>query len=684
MQYLENTTIICLTYDEFVPGIMPKGTYDSAKSRESIIVHGRGGNGNTALIEFETLPPKYKALVEDKFGNPYKYFVNQPLIQMVEEDMKARAYYAGYQLPDGRPLPYEYQNKCARQCDWLNMIGKVLADKKALKEQLKISIAEFWSAVIALHQNDTKYNPELPTSEKRLKERLKLYELQGYGGLIDVWRFNNSFARKVDKSIERLILSLYARHDKPYFTTVVREYQAFMNGEFELVDFITGEMFDPATYMVNGEPYMFKEDLVKYYIEKPLNRAAVDKLRMSALEWNTKHRPHHMRKAPTYALSKLTMDDISLPFKMPNNERPWSYQVFDVASQAVIGVSFGRDKSQDLILEAVRDMFRNVLKHSWISPLEIEVEQHLNAGLKGKKNEAGDFEAGLLTENTVFPFVRFCAARNPQEKRAEGFIELKKYGIQKKREGFHHRPHARKEANRANEDAKLRRYTYEQIINNELADIQTYNNELHPNQVDYPGLTRWQVLTQNINPNGVPVNLALMLPYVGYHTKTSISRQFVQVQYKKYALADLSVLERLTSEKVNAYYLTDDNGDVSYVHLYTESGDPICEAVPVERYQEAKAERTEKDEQIRSHQAAYIARFDKMVAKKVADISPVGVIATDKAQEITSQATPVKTENEGDVQDNEANEGGYVQENGSSIPWFLDPNEVKRRAHKGI
>ena len=35
-------------------------------------------------------------------------------------------------------------------------------------------------------------------------------------------------------------------------------------------------------------------------------------------------------------------------------------------------------------------------------------------------------EADVFTEGAVFPFVTFCAAKNPQQKRAEGFIRLRK------------------------------------------------------------------------------------------------------------------------------------------------------------------------------------------------------------------------------------------------------------------
>lgn len=693
MKYLPNSDILCLEYSEFVsddpakPLMMNKSAYDQAKLRGSITVHGRGGNGNQVLIEFETLPLKYKELVKGKYGNPYKYFSSQPLLAMLKEDMQARIFYETYLLPCGDPLPLKYQTRYARQCDWLNMISTVIADKSELKEVLKITISEFWDIVIALHSTDKVCNPELPTTTKRLREKIAFYKETGYEGLIEKWRFNNDYGRKVDQSIERLIMSLYARHAKPYATIVCRDYNEFMAGRLHMVDLETGAIFDPKNYYVDGKPYEVTQAVVKYYIEKPINRAVVDKIRMSALQFSSTHRPYHQRKAPVYSLSKITMDDISLPFKMHNGDRPWSYQIFDVASQAVIGVAFAKDKTQELVKEALRDMLRTVAAKGWGMPAEIEVEQHLNSDMKGGVNDAGVFEADILTQGAIFPFVRFCAARNPQEKRAEGFIRLKKYQQQKNRKGFQHRPFARLEANRLNDDLKTVTYTYEEIIGNEMKDIAAHNNELHPNQELYPGLTRWQVLEQSINPTLRAANLQLILPYIGHRTKTSINRGFVQVQNKKYMLADISRFEQLTDRTIIAYYLKDSNGDIEHLYLYDKHEEPICEGLPFGQFNEAKAEQTEEDMRILGKQKKYINDWERMVNSKAASLVKVDTVEVEAAEEAVNTANnadaqPVDTE--GVDQKSSDTQGGYGHNNAIENPWFLDPEAAKRRATKGI
>jgi hypothetical protein len=62
------------------------------------------------------------------------------------------------------------------------------------------------------------------------------------------------------------------------------------------------------------------------------NLNVADKKRNSELYWAVKHRPMAMRHAPNYSLSKLTMDDIAIPFKRPDGSRVWAYQIFDTQS----------------------------------------------------------------------------------------------------------------------------------------------------------------------------------------------------------------------------------------------------------------------------------------------------------------------------------------------------------------
>lgn len=691
MKYLPGTNILCIEYNELVQptGLVPKGTYDSWVSRQNIVRHTRGNNGSQVLVEWESLPEKIKAAYMSKFGDPYEQLLDKPLLALVKHDVQARNYYSDYTLPDGRLLPEKYQLRYCRQCDWLNMIAEVTADKKTLKDTLHITMDQFWAKVIRLHQVDKPINPELPLSYERLSRKLNNYKKGGYASLVEVSRFCNNNARKVDNSIERLLMALYCKFDKPTLVDVCREYNKFMSGEELVIDLETGEAFDPAKYLVNGQRYVVTPETVKHYINKPGNKIIVDSFRLSKKEFNDRHVPHTIRKAPFYAFSKITMDDTSSPFKMDNGDRPATYKVFDVASGALIWVVMHKESAANapLIRRLLAEMMAAIVRNGWNMPYEIEVEHALNSGLKGKKKKGVQLETDVLTTGAVFPFVNFCAPRNPQEKRAEGFINAIKYTYQKHREGFQFRPFASRDSHRKNEDVKDRTYTLEEIYSMEMQDRELWNNSLHPDQEAYPGMTRWQVLMENQNPALAKPNLPLIMPYIGYKTKsTTLRRGRVQVQGGKYRLPNARVIEHLEDSEFTAYWLPEADGQISRVFLY-QDGEFITEATYESAFQEARAEQTEEDLQILAGQRQYRDDFNEMVKEGRAALPRVGVIpaAAIKAPETEGEkaiAVPFTSP----VPDPETGgyKGGYMQENGSCEGLYNNDESIKRRAIGGL
>lgn len=688
MQLLPNTHTLCLTYDEFVQplGLIPKGTYDSLNFRKNITVHGVGGNGRTVLIEIESLPPKYRAMVYEKYGDPYKYFAQQPILQLVVADNNAANFYATHELAPGRHLPLPSQQKYTRQAEWLNMILHVMEDKKTLKETLNITIEQFWENVIGLYKAD-KVENGLPESKRRLLDKVYAYKRDGYAGLIEK-RFMNQNSRKVTPAIERLILALYNRHDKPYLKTVCLDYLKFMNGQLQVMDEETGELFNPQDFYHDGEPYLIGETTVDYYIKKPANLAAVDKSRLNSLQYATQYRPSVKRKAPVYAFSKITMDDIDLPFKTDSrNFDVKSYQIFDVASQAVIGVAFGRDKTTDLIREAMRDMMRLILRKGWGYPAEIEVERHLNWNLQGKQNDAGELEADILTAGAVFSFVRVCAGGNAKEKRAEHIIRVKKYQQQKKRPGFQARHYARLIANRLNKDKNTVQYHYEQIIQNELDDIATHNNELHPKQDLYPGLTRWQVLEQHQNPNLIKHATETVIPYIGVRRESSIRAGYIKVAGEVYRLPSIDSLNEFVTPMVVTYYLPDEQGSADTIYVY-QDGNFICTAAKVEGFQEAKIEQTDADRENANEQWSYQTGFDKMVRERRDSLPQVVTFSGDAGQadaEMDAPAVEVYATNDTpNMQENATKQGGVMQKKDSSKQADISAEDMKSRAKRAL
>ncbi|MCD8081897.1 MAG: hypothetical protein LUF04_16325, partial [Bacteroides sp.] len=430
-------------------------------------------------------------------------------------------------------------------------------------------------------------------------------------------RFQNQNSRKVDYRIERLILSIDAQPERPFNTSVADDYNSFVCGELDVYDPETGELFNPDEFVdKDGEPLVLSDTTIANYLNNPKNRVLRAKFHSTAYDFNNAYRPHHNRHAPDFAFSKISLDDRDLPRKMHDGKRLKAYYAYDVASGCVIGYAYSREKTTDLFLDCVRNMFQLIDRQGWNCPAQVEVEHHL----------VNEFRDGLMQAGMVFPFVRWCNPGNSQEKRAEHFNRVKKYGTEKKTQANIGRWYSKLEANRpkvqkvfdaANNTYKETTYTAEQLRQEDIAAIHAYNHSLHSNQKKYPGLTRWDVLYMNQNPNLAPVDKAILYRFIGERKTTTIKRNmYCQVNYTKFRLPDPEVIRKLepSNYTVEAYFLPDNEGNTSEVYLY-QGARFIARCEPLKTYNEATAEQTADDVAAYQEQVSYVAQFDAMMRR---------------------------------------------------------------------
>lgn len=614
--------------------IMSKPHYDKLKRDGWLNVLRRGCKGTPALISFDSIPERFKREIKRKIGDPRKETKHRQFKDRIEIDAKAMEYFTSYRLPDGRNLPEDTIKEYVANASILKAINEVISDRIQLRRALGGRTTRIWEKIAEVVEDvKGEYNHTLPSNYKRLKERYKLYATEGLISLIHR-NYCNDHARKVNDDIERLILSLYTMPNKPYTSSVHELYMQFLGGAIDVVDRETGEIFNREDFYENGEPISLSESTCWNYINDPKNRLLVDKVRTSSLEFNDNHRPHHHRMAPTFSLSKISLDDRDLPRKMPDGTRVKAYYAYDVASGAVVGVAYSRFKDTGLFLGCIKDMFLFLEKNGMGTPMEVEVEHHI----------VSRFKDDLMKAGVVFPFVRWCAPGNSQEKRAEHFNRAKKYGYEKKyQEGIGrfyskleaNRPKVEKVASETNDQYNDKRYTFEQLVADDREMIEKYNNDLHRNQKRYKGQTKLQFLLNNQNPNVAAIDKPVLMRYIGEKTQTTVRRsQYVRVRYADYQIPSPQVLKKLStnSYEVDAYWQMEDDGNISSVYLW-QGSEFICEAKKIVKYNEATAEQTEADRAALTEQAKYVAKFDKMVKdERGAKILRVETMSTKKIE----------------------------------------------------
>lgn len=648
MEYHNNT--LCISARELM-AVMSKPNYDQMVNRGKVEVARRACRGQYALIVFDSLPDKYKAAAKELYPEGGAMQLQKWFRDNYALDAEARSFFSRFRFDNGDPLPAAKVSEYTVNASVIRAIQRLMANAKALRQAQPGGRVQWDDMAAAVAYFKQEYGHTLPESTLRFRKKVAEFVRMGYACLIS-GKFQNQNSRKVNYKIERLILSLDSLPERPFNTTVAEMYNQFVCGELDVYDPETGELFDPEEFTdKNGDPIALSETTVANYLNNPKNRALRSKLHDSAWDFNNRYRPHHTRKAPVWAFSKISLDDRDLPRKMADGTRVKAYYAYDVASGCVIGYAYNRLKTADLFIDCVRNMFRLIDRQGWNCPAEVEVEHHL----------VNNFADGLIRAGVVFPFVRWCNPGNSQEKRAEHFNRAKKYGIEKRLQVGIGRWYARLEANRPKEEKiydeynntyKEATYTYDQLVADDIRAIAEYNNQLHPNQKLYPGLTRWEVLCQNQNPDLSPVDKALLYRFIGEKTRTSIRRSmYCTVRGQKFRLPSPELLERLAPNdyEVQAYYLPNEAGEVSEVYIYQDAAF-IAKCAPVGAYNEATAEQTDEDRQNYTEQAKYVSEFDALMRRE--KIRKVRILPhdlpADEAEPIETVALPPEAEEPAD------------------------------------
>ena len=637
-----------LSMEELAP-IMSVPNYKKLAARKEINVVRQGkGLGSYALIEIATMPLRFQERIKLKYGEMKENILRNWFIGHYHIDAKAREFYTRFRFDNGDALPPEHIQEYAVNASVIEAVMRAMEDATFMRKAMKAGPVNWGELAGAISYYQAEFGHTLPVSSNRFKKRVNDFKANGYESLISR-KFMNQNRRKVTYDIERLLLSIDAQPEQPFNTTVWEQYNLFVQGELELYDPETGEVLNPADFTdKDGNPLVLSPATVANYLNNPKNKALRGKLHMSQWDFNNAYRPYHLRSIGEYSLSKVSLDDRDLPRPMKDGNRVKAYYAYDVVSGAVVGYAYNRYKTTELFLDCMRNMFQTLDRNGMYIPAELEVEHHL----------VSDFADGLMQAGTVFPLIRWCNPGNSREKRAEHKNREKKYGVEKRMQVGIGRWYAKLEANRPKEEKvydeknntyKVKTYSYEELVADDIRAIETFNAQPHPNQKRYPGMSRWDVLCAHQNPNLAPWDKAVLYRFIGQHTETTIRQNtYCTVMYNQYGLPSPEIIEKLEPRnyKVDAYYLPDADGTINEVYIY-QNGRYIATCKPVARYNENTAEQTEYDKAAYTEQSKYVAQFDKMM--KDGKIKRVGILAKEEAKlitEVQAEAVPLPTQTE--------------------------------------
>ena len=627
MEYYGNK--LCISARELVNGgIMSESNYKQMSARGRIQTVRRGGGPTLyALVAVDSLPTSYREKVEKAYPGGEEVLVEGWILSNYELDQGAVAYFNKWaserrsnRATAGLAMRYAVNASVLNTC--IKLYENAKASKKLFGE--KYDWGKMAKVIEVLRE---KLGHDLPASPLRFRKKVNDYKKGGYGVLISN-KFGNQNTRKVDHKTRQLILSIAAQPNKPYNTNVHEMYLSFVCGELDVWDMETGELFDPEDFTdKNGDPKHLSESTISNVLNNPASKLRLNHALLSRTAFMHEQMPHMHRHNGEFSLSQVTMDDVDLPRRMKGGDYVHAYYAYDVVSQCRIGLAYGRKKDDRLVVECFRDMFRTIERNGWGMRAGVEVEQHLMSKYKD----------GFLMAGVAFPFVRFCAPQNSQDKYAEPLNGAFKTTIaHKNHEGigrWHNKGKRRVEQVKVSDETNhtyedKRYYTFEELVADDRRDSAEWNNALHPNQKKYPGMTRWEVLAANVNPTLRPLDKLTLSRYVGERVETSIRRNStVRVACEDWWLSGPSVLERLqpNNYKVTACYLPDEEGRATEVYLF--QGDRYIDKVDrVETYNRVMAEQTEEDAarfiEQRKKVSAFTRYLEDNAIRKVGVASP--------------------------------------------------------------
>ncbi len=121
MQYYNN--ILAVESSWLVDsGIITFGNYINLRKRKQIHVLRRGCNATPALVEYESLPDRFKEKIKQLVGNPYDVVKVNRIAELIDSDSEASAFFDQFITAEGKYLPAEKRREYYANAIVLNAV----------------------------------------------------------------------------------------------------------------------------------------------------------------------------------------------------------------------------------------------------------------------------------------------------------------------------------------------------------------------------------------------------------------------------------------------------------------------------------------------------------------------------------------------------------------------------------
>ena len=501
-------TVQDLTRSDDGEAVMTQENYKKLVLRGRLNVLRQGkGLGSYALIEYRSLPQRFRERFEAKYGDP-EIIMKQEEIAL-PHDVAAQEFFRNHRLANGESIPEDKQEEYIINARVLNALRDSLNTQKAMRRACNNNTPIIWSNIFAqAEQLREVYNHTLPKSEARLRDKLRQYAKEGYECLVS-GKFGNGNTLKITKEAGRQIIALRRSHIPVYSTQeVFDEFNRIaekrgwkpLRSKSALLAYLERPEVKPLWYdAVYGE-YAAKQLFARQHkTDMPVVR--------DALWYGDGTKLNLYYKA--YEGGKLVMRSVQV------------YEVIDAYSEMFLGYHISQTENFDAQYRA----FRMAIETAGHKPYEIVTD---NQGGQKKAIAKQFFSAICRVARPTAPY-------NAQGKSIEAVFGRFQSQVLHKNWRFTGGNISSKEAWKINrefiEANKEKLYTYEELLEAYAAARQEWNTMLHHKT----GIAREKMYRDSVNPQAVEVSEYDMVDMFWIRTErpSVFTAGGIKIQYQK-------------------------------------------------------------------------------------------------------------------------------------------------------
>ena len=370
MEYYKD--ILCISGADLVitesnpNGLVPLTTYINWSIRKRInIVRRGGGEGFPALIEFDSLPAKYRQMAKVRFGDPQVESQKQGIMKYLEHDLKAIDFFKKHKVDyeeNEKGLPDKIQQLYSNNAAVLNALKRAWSDHVLNSKSKRPMSGKFWdSASKAIKNLPKEWKCDLPENPRRLKTKLDDYLANGYSAILS-GKWGNQNTRIITSEIGDWLIAQWSSYIN---AVTLEQLHARYNQHADKVNKEAGKVVWKKIKSSSAiRDYLFRPDIEERWYAA----------RYGELAYKENYTRQHKTKLPGFRDSLWYSDGTKLNFyyqdENGNTKTANVYEVMDVYSECFLGYYISRTED----FEAQFFAFKMAIKTSGCKPYELRFD----------------------------------------------------------------------------------------------------------------------------------------------------------------------------------------------------------------------------------------------------------------------------------------------------------------------